>query len=177
MSTISSLAERLREDVSTVATYLCQGHILPLETDGQQLYRLSVVQEYQRNASMSASRPQPANVRERYGPDYAALGKLFRHRREEHRIDQAELARRLSIGLDYLRKIEAGVRSRPGLESIARIAAALDIPPEEIFHVARLPTASPAIKTWITEYWDELTVKDRAILVGLANVLIRQHRE
>jgi transcriptional regulator with XRE-family HTH domain len=108
-------------------------------------------------------------------PDYTALGHLFRERRESQNLSQAELSRRIDMGLDYLRGIEAGTRARPGMNSIAKIAAELGITPDEVFSVAKLPVATALFETEeLAQLWVQLSARDRSILIGLAQEFIRK---
>jgi transcriptional regulator with XRE-family HTH domain len=56
------------------------------------------------------------------------FGERLRAARRERRLTQAQLAKRLDSDASYVARLETGVIASPGLESLQRIAEALDLP-------------------------------------------------
>jgi transcriptional regulator with XRE-family HTH domain len=77
-------------------------------------------------------------------PDLPRLGALVAARRKELGITQDELARRVGWSQERVSNIERGRYGLPSLPSLARLAAALDIPLTEILEAAGFAT-TPAI--------------------------------
>lgn len=69
------------------------------------------------------------------------LGATIRRCREERGIAQSKLARMADLPNNTLLRIENGVVTNPGIETIAKIAAALGMEPYELLkpEVAHLP--------------------------------------
>lgn len=68
----------------------------------------------------------------------AAFGEILRETREDARISQTELSRRLGkAGHTRISQWERGMND-PGIEDLLRLAAALGVGPEDL-----LPAASP----------------------------------
>jgi transcriptional regulator with XRE-family HTH domain len=63
------------------------------------------------------------------------LGRAVREARAELRISQEELSLRTGVHRNYIGGIERGERN-PSVKTIARLAAALEVPPSELFREA-----------------------------------------
>ncbi|WP_423459518.1 helix-turn-helix domain-containing protein [Ottowia sp. VDI28] len=70
-------------------------------------------------------------------PALVALGAAIRQARLEKRISQEELAHRSEIDRSYMSSIERG-QQNPGIASVLRIAAALEITGSELLARAQL---------------------------------------
>ena len=65
-----------------------------------------------------------------------ALGALVRKRRRDKELTLAELATRIPMSASNLSRVELGSQGPPADEIIERIAAALDIDPDELLSAA-----------------------------------------
>jgi transcriptional regulator with XRE-family HTH domain len=65
----------------------------------------------------------------------AGLGRALREARTELRISQEELSLRTGVHRNYIGGIERGERN-PSVVTIVKLAAALDLPPSELFREA-----------------------------------------
>jgi transcriptional regulator with XRE-family HTH domain len=65
----------------------------------------------------------------------SGLGRAVREARAELRISQEELSLRTGVHRNYIGGIERGERN-PSVKTIARLAAALEVRPSELFREA-----------------------------------------
>jgi transcriptional regulator with XRE-family HTH domain len=65
-------------------------------------------------------------------PEHAAFGRTIRAIRDRRGLSQESLALQCGLDRTYISGIERGTRN-PSLTNILRIAAALDVPPAELF--------------------------------------------
>jgi transcriptional regulator with XRE-family HTH domain len=109
-----------------------------------------------------------------------ALGKRIRALRQSRseRLTQEELAERADISVSFLSMIERGERA-PHLETLLRIASALQVGVGELFQFEEGPSASPraldpALKP-IAEFVRSrsLTRRDVERLLGVARAMFR----
>ena len=63
---------------------------------------------------------------------YIEIGKNIKRCRKAAGLTQEQLAEKADISLDFMSKIEVNI-SKPGLKTIFKLAAALDISPAEFF--------------------------------------------
>ena len=63
---------------------------------------------------------------------YINLGRRIKYLREKASLTQEKLAEKCGISLDYLGKIEVNI-NKPGLNTLIKIANALDIPVKLLF--------------------------------------------
>ena len=78
-----------------------------------------------------------ASPRHAFEPTLVALGGAIRDARLERGISQEELAERAAIDRSYMSSIERGAQN-PGIVSLLRIVAALDMTAAELFARAKL---------------------------------------
>ncbi|PZQ01900.1 MAG: transcriptional regulator [Variovorax paradoxus] len=78
-----------------------------------------------------------ASPRHAHDPALVALGAAIRRSRQARGISQEELAHRSAIDRSYMSSIERGGQN-PGIVSIARIAAAMDMTVAELMAEAEL---------------------------------------
>lgn len=78
-----------------------------------------------------------ASPRHAQDPALVALGAAIRRSRQARGISQEELAHRSAIDRSYMSSIERGGQN-PGIVSIARIAAAMDMTVTELMAEAEL---------------------------------------
>lgn len=78
-----------------------------------------------------------ASPRHAYAPALIALGAAIRSARLERGISQEELAHRSGTDRSYLSSIERGAQN-PGIVSILRMAAAMEMTATELFAEAAL---------------------------------------
>lgn len=71
-----------------------------------------------------------------------SLGEFLREKREAKGMSGREAARRADIDEAYLRKLERGANSNPGIEVLQRLAVALDFDLNEAFEVLGVPAES-----------------------------------
>lgn len=67
-------------------------------------------------------------AKRRVNRESKTFGERLRATRRERRLTQAQLAKRLDSDASYVARLETGVIASPGLESLQRIADALDVP-------------------------------------------------
>lgn len=78
--------------------------------------------------------PSPKHA---YAPVLVTLGETIRSLRKERGISQEELAHRSQVDRAYMSSIERGTQN-PGVMTIIRIAAGMNISVAEIFKAAEL---------------------------------------
>ncbi|MDO9459751.1 MAG: helix-turn-helix transcriptional regulator [Alphaproteobacteria bacterium] len=78
-----------------------------------------------------------ASPRHAFEPTLVALGGAIRDARLERGISQEELAERAAIDRSYMSSIERGAQN-PGIVSLLRVVAALDMTAAELFARAKL---------------------------------------
>ena len=66
--------------------------------------------------------------RRRNSKGHAPFGERLRRFRRERQLTQVQLAKRLGTDASYVARLETGKIGSPGLESLHRIAEALDLP-------------------------------------------------
>ena len=81
---------------------------------------------------MPVSSPRHADA-----PSLVALGQAIRHLREHRKISQEELAHLSGIDRSYMSSVERG-KQNPGVISIFRIAAALEVSTARLMAEAKL---------------------------------------
>jgi transcriptional regulator with XRE-family HTH domain len=79
-------------------------------------------------------------------PNLRRFGTLIAERRKDLSITQDELARRVGWSQERISTIERGRYGLPSLPSLARLAAALDLPLGEVLESAGFPS-SPSVET------------------------------
>lgn len=78
-----------------------------------------------------------ASPRLAYTPALTALGEAVRSARLARGISQEELAARAGLDRSYMSSIERGAQN-PGVVSVLRVAAALEMSASELFSIASL---------------------------------------
>lgn len=91
----------------------------------------------------------------------ARVGRRLRESRRERGLTQSQLARKLRIRADTLSRIERGQHAA-SLQTLERIAAALEVSMIEFFEDSSLPVAEVAT---IRDYLRELSVEDRQLVL------------
>lgn len=66
--------------------------------------------------------------RRRANKDHASFGERLRRFRRERQLTQVQLAKKLGTDASYVARLETGKIGSPGLESLHRIAEALELP-------------------------------------------------
>lgn len=66
--------------------------------------------------------------RKRRGREHSRFGIRLRELRRDRHLTQKQLAKRLGTDASYVARLETGKIESPGLESLRRIAEALDVP-------------------------------------------------
>lgn len=89
------------------------------------------------------------------------VGRRVRECRRERGLTQSQLARRLRIRADTLSRIERGQHAA-SLQTLERIAAALEVSMIEFFGDASLPSAEVVA---IREYLRELSAEERQLVL------------
>ena len=83
------------------------------------------VSEQARNVLVTT--PMPPRKR-RNQREHATFGERLRRLRRDRHLTQVQLAKRLGTDASYVARLETGKIESPGLESLRRIAEALDVP-------------------------------------------------
>ena len=78
-----------------------------------------------------------ASPRHAHSPALVSLGAAIRAARIERGVSQEELAHRAAVDRSYLSSIERGAQN-PGIVSILRVTAALEMTATELFAEAEL---------------------------------------
>jgi len=79
------------------------------------------------------------------------IGHAIKLCRQQRGCTQSELAKLAGISISYLSLLERGERSDPGLSTIEKVAAALDIPLSLLFFVAADPSELKGLSHEIVE--------------------------
>ena len=115
------------------------------------------------------------------------LGKVIRDYRKARGMKQQTLAERAHIRQSEVSEIEHGTRANLTTELINRLAAALDVPVEELIKAAAADVPTPVydlqaqglpepLVQELIEVWPRLTVEDREALLAMHRAILARYR-
>jgi transcriptional regulator with XRE-family HTH domain len=112
------------------------------------------------------------------------IGPIVRQLRLQRKLSQEALANTAHVSSGYLSKLERGVYKAPSGEVLGRIAAALSVPPAELYKAAGLeyllgeqhPALEPMLETFAPKL-NSLPKRDRDIIVGELRRILHDEEE
>lgn len=96
-----------------------------------------------------------------------ALGALVRKRRRDKGLTLGQLAKRIPMSASNLSRVELGSQGPPADEVIERIAAALDIDPDELLRAAGRSGSGQSFEETVLDKLDAIGSDVRAIRQAL----------
>lgn len=117
-------------------------------------------------------------------PQTSMIGPVVRQLRQERNLSQEALASSARVSSGYLSKLERGLYKAPSYEVLSRIAAALAMPPVELYRAAGIehlmegPDArlEPLLETFAPKMAD-LPKRDRDIIMSEIRRIFREEEE
>lgn len=108
--------------------------------------------------------------------DSSSLGAAIRRRRELRGMTPYALAKRAAIADVYLRRIEAGLIGRIGVDVLLRLSEALGADPMDLLREAGWTQAGGPARGELDAAIDELDGAERAFLLTMSRALVAMRR-
>ncbi len=117
-------------------------------------------------------------------PQTSMIGPVVRQLRQERHLSQEALASSARVSSGYLSKLERGLYKAPSYEVLSRIAAALSLPPIELYRAAGIehlmvgkdPRLEPLLETFAPKL-EELPKRDRDLIMSEIRRVFREEEE